>query len=58
MPYKRQKTTRSNKKNGIYDLMTDLGLGVFIQKKQIHKSHQTHLQEKKSIFLCRLTEMF
>ena len=33
MPYKRQKTTRSNKKNGIYDLMTDLGLGVFIPKK-------------------------
>ena len=26
MPYKKQKAIRSNKKDGIYDLMTDLGL--------------------------------
>ena len=26
MPYEKQKAIRSNKKDGIYDLMTDLGL--------------------------------
>ncbi len=28
MPYKKQKTIRSNKKDVIYDLMTDLGLAT------------------------------
>ena len=29
MPYKKQKAIRSTKKDGIYDLMTDLGLILF-----------------------------
>ena len=30
MPYKKQKAIRSNKKNVIYDLMTDLGLYLYV----------------------------
>ena len=30
MPYRKQKTIRSNKKDAIYDLMTDLGLWLLL----------------------------